>query len=601
MNKLRQQLRQGIRLNHALRFVWRSDPRWVIANSIIITLQGILPLGVLYSLKLLIDTVTESLQNNTSVDSRHIAQLIILVGVIALLEAIIRSIAGLLHETQTLIVTDYMRTILHTKSIEIDLEYYENPAYHDTLHRAQQEAAYRPPRILYGLLNLGRGSITLITLGGLLFSLHFAITVILIVVAVPGLIVRLLYSRRLYEWQRQRTHLERESWQYDWLISYPNYAKELRLYNLGMYLIERFSTIRSQLRQDQMQFAVKRSSAELLASAVAVAATTAAYGLIIRLALQGRITIGDLFLYYQAFQRGQAVIQDVLTSLASLYEDNLFLINLDEFLNLQPRVVEPAQPAPMPQPMQRGVELTGIAFTYPGSDQPVLHNINLRLRPGEVIALVGHNGAGKTTLIKLLCRLYDPTAGHITLDDIDIRNFRVADLRHEFGVIFQDYARYNMTAQENIGFGQVEALQNTARVTAAAIRAGVHDTIQALPKGYDTMLGKMFHEGVELSIGQWQKIALARAFMRDAQILVLDEPSSALDPAAEYEIFQRFGELFAGKSAIIISHRLSTVKMADCIYVLKDGTIVERGSHDELMALKGEYYTLFEMQAQSYR
>ena len=288
-------------------------------------------------------------------------------------------------------------------------------------------------------------------------------------------------------------------------------------------------------------------------------------------------------------------------SLAGLYEDNLFLSNLYEFLDLKRTVIEPVHARPVPQPMQRGIVLDHVSFQYPAGTRKVLEDISLTIRPGEVVALVGENGSGKTTLIKLLCRLYDPTGGTITIDGVDLRQFETKALRHEIAIIFQDYAHYHLTARENIWLGNTALPPDHERVIAAARRSGADDVISALPHGYDTILGKWFEDGEELSIGEWQKVALARAFMRDAQIIVLDEPTSSMDAKAEYEVFQSFRQLVSGRTAILISHRFSTVRMADRIYVLKHGSIIEGGTHEELIDRQGVYADLFERQARSYR
>jgi len=305
-------------------------------------------------------------------------------------------------------------------------------------------------------------------------------------------------------------------------------------------------------------------------------------------------------MYFQAFQRGMGFLQDFLTSLAGLYEDNLFLSNLYEFLDLVPQVAEPRTPAPFPRPMQQGITLDHVTFHYPGGSRPVLDDICLTLRPGEHVALVGENGSGKTTLVKLLCRLYDPSAGVISVDGRDLREFATTDLRREISVVFQDYARYQLTARENIGFGDSRAPATDERIESAARQSGAHPIIAGLPKGYETNLGKWFEDGEELSIGEWQKVALARAFLREAPIIVLDEPTSALDAKAEFDFYEKFRSVAQGKTAVLISHRFSTVRMADRIFVLDKGRIVESGSHDELVRAGGLYAELFGTQARYY-
>jgi ATP-binding cassette subfamily B protein len=312
-------------------------------------------------------------------------------------------------------------------------------------------------------------------------------------------------------------------------------------------------------------------------------------------------TLGDMAMFYQAFQRGQGFLLDVLGGLASLYESNLFLANLYEFLDLEPQIADPKFPEPIPFQIDQGIRFDHVTFSYPNSTRAALSDICLEIRPGEVVALVGENGSGKTTLVKLLCRLYDPDQGEIQLDGKKLKDFKLEELRRVVGVIFQDYAHYNLSARENIWIGDVRQPLDGKEVEQAAIRADVHDMIVNLKNGYDTLLGKLFENGQELSIGQWQKIALARAFFRNSQIIVLDEPTSAMDAKAEYEVFRKFRELLENRTAILISHRLSTVRMADRIFVLQEGKIVESGIHEMLMQNNGLYAHLYQIQAQQYQ
>jgi ATP-binding cassette subfamily B protein len=382
------------------------------------------------------------------------------------------------------------------------------------------------------------------------------------------------------------------------MLTGGGHAKEIRLYDLGPLLMRRFRDLRRKLRGERLGIAARRSVAELAAQTGATAAIYGSLAFIAYRTVQGTNTLGDLVMYYQAFQRGQGFLQGMLGGLAGIYEDNLFLSNMYEFLDLKRKVVEPAQARPVPRPMQTGIVLSHVGFQYPTGARKVLEDVSLAIRPGEV---VGENGSGKTTLVKLLCRLYDPTGGTITLDGVDLRRFETAALRREFSVLFQDYAQYHLTARENIWFGDTSLPPDHERVVAAARDSGADDVIRGLPKGYETVLGKLFEEGEDLSIGEWQKVALSRAFLRDAQILVLDEPTSSLDAKAEQAVFENFRKLASGRTAILISHRFSTVRMADRIYVLRDGRIIEGGTHEELIRSGGTYAHLFETQARQYR
>jgi len=595
-------IQQALYLDRALALVWQSGPGWTIASLTLLVVQGMLPLLSLYLMKLVVDAVTTGLAApDKGVAFGRVALLIGLTGVVTLVGALCRSIAGLVSETQAQVVTDHVYDILHAKSIEVDLEYYENSQYYDTLHRAQQEAPYRPTHILNSLVQVGQSGVSLLAISGLLLSFHWGVAAILFAASIPGVLVRLRYANKIYRWQRKQTPAERRAWYFNWMLTRDRHAKEIRLFDLGSLFRRRFRDERAQLRRERLEIATRRSIAELVTQVGATLAVFGSYAFIAYRTVQGTITLGDLVMYYQAFQRGQDYLREVLGGLAGLYEDNLFLSNLYEFLDLKPKVVEPHHPKPVPRPMQTGLVFDCVSFQYPTGTRKALKDITLTIRPGEHVALVGENGSGKTTLIKLLCRLYDPTDGIITFDGLDLRQLEIAALRREISVIFQDYAHYHLTARENIWFGDVGLPPDDERIVAAARDSGADGIITGLPQGYETTLGKWFEDGEELSIGEWQKVALARAFLRAAQIIVLDEPTSALDARAEYEVFKKFRQLAAGRTAILISHRFSTVKMADCIYVLNSGRIIESGTHEELVRRNGTYARLFETQAQYYR
>lgn len=593
------------RLSHlarALIFVWRSSPFWTIATIILVVFEGLLPLFSLYLMKLILDAVARVLDSaDNQAAFNQVLFFIILAGGISLVGAVIRTLSGFVSNIQGQIVTDYMYGIIHAKAIEVDLEYYENAQYHDTLHRAQREAYYRPNQILSGLIQVGRSAIALLGMIGLLISLHWGVVVVLAIAIIPGMLVRLKYSGEVYHWQRDRTADERRTRYFDWLLINAAHAKENRLFDLGPLFISRFRDLRTRLRQEKLAINRRQAFLDLGIQIVATLAVFGSYTFIAYRAVQGTITLGDLVMYFQAFQRGQGFLYDLSTALADLYEDNLYLTNLYEFLELKPKIVVPQNPHAVPHPFQQGIIFDHVSFQYPGSSRQALEDVNLRIEPGQVIALVGENGSGKTTLVKLLCRLYDVSAGCVTIDGVNIRQFDVTALRREISVIFQDYARYQLTARENIWFGNINSPSDGIHIIDAARRSGADELISNLKAGYDTMLGNWFDGGEELSVGEWQKIALARAFMRESQVIIFDEPTSAMDAKAEYEVFKHFRQLIRDRSAIIISHRLSTIKMADCIYVMENGSIVESGTHDDLMIRGGKYALLFETQAQYYR
>ncbi len=600
--KIKLNFQQTLRLLPALRLVWQSSPRWTISRIFLLIIQGILPLVSIYLTKLIIDAVAAGFNNTDKTAAfRQVLFLVIITGAVTLITSLCNSLTEIVTTAHSMRVTDYMQGIVQSKSIQASLEYYENPQYYDTLQRAQQEAPYRPPQILNRLAQVGQSSISLVGMVALLLSLHWGIIGILLVAALPAMLVRLKYSGIMYRWQRKKTPLERQGMYLAWMITSDQFAKEIRLFNLGNYFNQWYLRIRRQIYKESLKIYTGRAFANFAAEAVASILIFSIYAYIIYQTIQGTLRVGDLVLYSQALQRGQNDIKGLLGSITALYEDNLFLAHLYEFLDLKPTLVDSTNPVPIPQPMHRGIIFRNVSFNYSNTSRQTLKDINLTIRPGEVVALVGENGSGKTTLIKLLCRLYDPTQGNITIDGIDLRDFKIADLRREISVIFQDYAKYHFTAQENIWLANIDLPPERESIINAARRSGADDVISKLPQGYDTVLGKLFDRGEELSIGQWQKIALARAFLRDSQLIVLDEPTSAMDPKAEYEVFEGFRQLIKNQAAILISHRLSTVKMADRIYVMSAGSIVESGTHEELMKLSGNYAFLFETQAQHYR
>ena len=591
-----------VRTRRALGLVWASGPGWTTASVALVFVQSVLPLAQLYLLKLIVDGVAGVVGG----DQRPAAfqQILLLVGIaaaVALIGAACRSLAGLVAEGQARAVSDHLHDVVHAKATDIDLEYYETPRHHDTLHRAQQEGAYRPTRIVNGLVQVAQNSFALLLMAGVLVAFHWGTALVLFAAAVPGVLMRVRDARRSYESQRSQTQAERRAQYYHSMLTGGAFAKELRLFGLGSLFRQRSRDLRGEIRRHRLRLATWRFRSDLVTQVAAALAVFGSFAFILYRASLGALTVGDVVMYYQAFQRGQDFLKDILGGLAGLYEDHLFLANLYEFLDADRKLVEPPRPRPVPRPLRSGIVFDGVSFQYPAAPRKVLQDVTLAIRPGEHVALVGVNGSGKTTLVKLLCRLYDPTGGAITLDGVDLREFEAGELRREIAVVFQDWVAYHLSARDNIWFGDPRPDLDPGRLRQAAHDSGADEVISRLRNGYETVLGKWFEDGEELSMGEWQKIALARAFVRDAQIVVLDEPTSFLDVHAEHEVFRRFRQLAAGRSTILISHRLSTVRLADCIYVLEDGRIAESGGHDDLIRRGGAYARLFETQARSYR
>jgi ATP-binding cassette, subfamily B, bacterial len=585
----------------ALRLAWDSSPQWILVSLGLVIFQSALPLLSLYLYKLIIDAVEAGISTGIG-NLGHVIRLILLALAGALTANALQAWSSLVGEMQAFDVTNHMSRLIQEKSTEVDLAYYENPDYHDTLHRAQQEAGTRPIQIVHSLTDIVRNGLSLILLAGLLFSFHWSLAFILVAITLPGVLFQFKYANCIFIAHRRRTHTERKASYVNWMLTSQHSAREIRLFNLGQYFRGLFRSFRQQLRSEQRQLSGYYARVEFFSQ---VSSTLALYGAFTYMSyrtLQGEITLGTLVVAYQAYQQARGLLQDLIHALITFYQSNLFLSNVYEFLDLEQRVADPQRPRPVPKQLQRGLVFEGVSFQYPGSEVMALEKINLSIEPGKVVALVGENGSGKTTLVKLLCRFYDPTEGRITLDGVDLRDYPISALRQQMSVIFQDYIWYHLlTARENIWIGNVASPADDRAIIEAASQSGADEFIRRLPHGYDNILGNLFEKGRELSIGQWQKVALARAFYRRSAIIVLDEPSSALDPMAEAEVFSRFRQLTQGQTAVLISHRLSNIKQADCIYVLGRRTIAESGKHNELMQRNGLYQRLFEAQAQHYR
>lgn len=557
-------------------------------------------LATLYLVKRLIEVLTGTLGVDAP-ELSHATIYVALTGGATLLHLTSKSLATLASEIQGQIVADHVDSLIHAKAIEVDLAFYESPLYFDTLQRARQTGSMRPAGVASNLLQLSRNTIMLVAIGGLIASINWLLVPVLLLAVVPGLLVRLHFTNVLYEWQRRRTQLQRRAAYVDWLITSEYHAKELRLNQLGIYLKELHHSLRVLIRQEQLKISQRRTLVELVIALVGTLAFFLSLTYLTWQTARGITSVGELVLFLLVFQRGQAVVQALLGNISQFYEDHLYIGQLFEFLDVRPTLVEPANPCPIPCPMGRGVAMENVTFQYPGAPGVALQNISFRVEPGQVVALVGANGSGKTTLIKLLCRLYDPTEGRITLDGMDARGFGAEEYRRVFSVIFQDYAKYALTARDNIRFGDIYLPEDDPAIQRAAIASGADDFIRQLRYGYNTQLSRAFDEGQDISIGQWQKVALARAFLHQSQVIVLDEPTSALDANAEFELFQNFRDRIGHRAAVVISHRLSTVRQADYIYVLDQGQISEQGTHDDLMHQNGIYKRMFERQGFYYQ
>jgi len=603
-NSLNTKLGNAIRIDRALKFVWQASPLYSMLSGLVVVVLGVLPLVSLYLIKLIIDAVTGlDFNQGASLFDQDFSKPLLYIGIacgIGLLTAFFNFLTDFIKKAQSLIVTDYMFSVLHEKSVEADLAYYESADYRNTLFRAQREGPYRPTSIVNGLFAAGQSGASFAAVFWLLFMFNPVLPIVMIAASIPGVLLRLKYSEKIYSWQEKRTEDERRAYYFHWMLTGDAHAKEFRLFNLGKHFITRFKAIRKTLKKEKLYFEKRRAFGDFIAQS---SATLAVFGSFVYIAFktaQGTITLGDMVMYFQAFQRGLGFLKTLLESGAQMYEDNLFLSHLYEFLKLKPQVIDPESPEKVPEKLTKGIEFRNVNFSYQNSVKNVINCVNFSIKPGEIVALVGENGSGKSTIVKLLSRLYDPQKGELFLDGQNIKNFRADDFRKKISVVFQDHIKYQLSARENIYLGNIEQKDNILKIKEAGMQSGADRKLSGFPGGYDTILGRWFKNGEELSIGQWQMMAISRAFFRDAEIVILDEPSSALDPETEMNIFSRLKELIKGRSALIISHRYSTVKMADKILVLDKGEILEQGSHEELIKKNRKYARLYSTQAKGY-
>ncbi|HEX7232363.1 MAG TPA: ABC transporter ATP-binding protein [Candidatus Binatia bacterium] len=507
----------------------------------------------------------------------------------------------LIQQLIQLQIANRIRSEIIRKALTLDLAFFEHPDFYDRLQNARREGGYKPVELINDTFQIVQNVITILSFAVLMFRFSPWLVLILLATSIPSFIAETRFSEQGFRLLTRRAPETRQINYLSRLLTEDTAAKEIKLFNLGDTLLGRYITLFDKFFQEDKSLAVRRAAVGFALGLVATLGFYGSYAWIVWRTVQATISLGDMTLYLTIFRQGQTTFQSILAGIGNIYENNLFMAHYFEFLELKPRLEAGTARRKLPASLSQGVEFRNVGFRYPDQEDWVLHGINLTMRPGEKIALVGHNGAGKTTLIKLLARLYDPSEGIILFDGIDIREVDPLDLRQKIGVIFQDFVRYHLPARENIGFGQIGTAENMDSIIASARKSGAEAIIEKLPEGYETTLGRWFHGGHELSLGEWQRIALARAFMRDAEILVLDEPTASLDAQTEYEIFQRFKELTQGKMAILISHRFSTVRMADRIVVIDSGRIAEMGSHEELLRIEGIYARLFSMQAEGYR
>ncbi len=582
-----------------LKIVWDSGPLAVVLGFVFRLFAALQPVALLYVSKLIIDTIVHVLSQHQPIPHR-LWWLVLAEFVIAVLGNILTRTIDYLDSLLADKYTRHVSIQVMKHAAELDVLAYEDPVFYDRLERARVQATDRLAMIQM-LGRLVQQVITTITLS--VSIIYFSPWLLLLLVAgvLPAFLGESHFAFLGYAKNFRQTPVRR---QLDYLRQVggsKEAAKELKLFGLSGFLTQRFTRLSDEVYEENVALSKRKLIAGTLLSIVGSLGYYGAYVYVIWKTVTGVLSIGTLYFLAGAILQASANIQLIFSTLSGVADQALFLTDLLAFFQMQPTIRSKPNALPAPRPIQHGFEFRDVSFAYPGSSRLILKNLDFTLHVGERVALIGENGQGKTTIVKLITRLYDPTEGQVLLDGIDLREYSIEDLYKEIGVIFQDFMRYEMTARENVAVGRIEDIENLEDIASAAHKSLADEVIAKLPGKFDQMLGRRFESGVDLSGGEWQKLALARAYLRDAQLLVLDEPTAALDARSEYEVFERFAELTAGKMALFISHRFSTVRMADRIVVLADGQIAEDGSHQQLMALGGQYAEMFELQAASYR
>ena len=564
--------------------------------------QALIPAAMAWVGKLIVDAVVQAARTGSRADERLVVEYVLVEFGLMVVSTVLSRGQALLRDLMRASLGNHVNTLILEKAATLELRHFEDADTYDKMQNARREASVRPLSLVLELASLGQQLLILISYAALLARLSWWSTLVIVAASLPAFFAEARFSGESFRLNSWRAPEGRRQNYLEWILTRDSHVKEVKIFGLAPLVLGRYRALFDKFYSEDRRLALRKSAAGLVLGALSLLAFYASYLFMADRAAQARITLGDLTLYLVAFRQGQAAIQSALASIGSLYEDGLFVSNLFTYLDIPTAGESPrSRPASAAKGRSQLIEFREVAFRYPSSDRDALHGVDLRIEPGEKLALVGDNGAGKSTLIKLLLRLYDPSHGAILYGGVDLRDFDPRDLRDRIGVLFQDYVKYQFTALENVGLGEVRAISDRPRIDAAVERAGARAVVDELPQKLDTMLGGWFEEGHELSGGQWQKIALARAFMRDqAELLVLDEPTASLDAEAEHDLFLRLKALAADRSAILISHRFSTVRTADRIAVLQGGRIAELGSHDALLAKDGRYAHLFRLQASGY-
>jgi ATP-binding cassette, subfamily B, bacterial len=581
------------------RLIWETSKRMTIGNLLLRLIKSAIPLAMLYVGKLIIDEVIGLIAETGERDMSFLWTLVALELGLAIVSDLINRGITLLDSLLGDLFSNKTSVALIEHAAKLDLAQFEDATFYDKLERARRQTITRVV-LMSQVLSQLQDMVTIAFLAVGLIAFNPWLILILLVAVIPSFLGETHFNERTYSLSRSWTPERRELDYLRYIGASDETAKEIKTFNLSGFLASRFKQLSDRYYDLNKNLIVRRAVWGSALSSLGTLAYYSAYIFILFQTVAGLITVGTLTFLAGSFSSMRGLLQGIMTRFSQIAESALYLQDLFDFLELKPQITPPVNPLQIPRPIRQGFTFEDVGFKYHNSERWAVRHLSFHLQAGEKLALVGENGAGKTTLVKLLARLYEPTEGRILLDGVDLREYDLNDLRHQVGIIFQDYVRFQMTASDNIAIGQISNITDRERIQGSAQKSLADPVIQRLPDGYEQVLGKRFNKGVELSGGEWQKVALARAYMRDAQLLILDEPTSALDARAEHEVFLRFSELIAGKTAVLISHRFSTVRMADRILFLEQGQLKELGSHEELLAQNGKYAELFALQAKGY-